>query len=1004
VPDHARLTTLAESIADGTAVDWGMAESSAGDAHELRLIGHLRLAAAIGRAHISTEGAPSGGGSRRELPDTALQPGARWGALHVLAKVGHGRFGDVYRAWDPALDREVALKILRRTGSDDELAAAVVEEGRLMARVRHPNVATIFGAQRIGSTTGLWMEFVEGRTLAAELQADGPFSAGALGHVASELCAALGAVHDAGLVHRDVKAQNVLRDSRGRLVLGDFGTGRELDAAGAGGQGLAGTPTHLAPEIFAGQAATAASDIYSLGVLLFHLATAQYPVQGRTLAELQSAHATGRHTRLGTLRPDLPAWLTAVVDSALDPDPRHRFASARDMAAALAPPAWRAPRLRQVAVSIVALVTTVGLLAGLSRPTIPAVPVPPGSAVLVADIQNDTGEPLLDGTVRFALERELAAMAPVAARGRIDDALALMRRPSGARLDTELAREVALRDGAIAAVVGGRVERLGTRYAVTLEVRRPDDGVLVASLHEPSLQLASLLDGIRRLSAGVRRHLGGRAAAAGPRSAPMPRVTTSSLRALQLYAKAYDGLFERNPSAASATAAESLLREAILADPGFADAHRMLAFAVRVAGERSGRSRLDEARGHADRALELAQTAGVSERIRSQGEWHAVRFFANPPEPQASEHARGVLASCSALLELDSEDVQALTQCAEFHQRIEDPNPAFAMRLADARPLNPHAQVAAARALLTQSNDLARAQQYLARAVAVPLTEETAEPVTTARLFAARQAWVDDRPHDAVRIADALRAEFDSTSGVVRAAIARPLWSLYLDLGQLARAEEIAGADDRSIGRRASLAVVASFREDPATLRRVLRRLYPRVEEAGNVVSTFVEAGLVADARRLIAAQWTQTAPRPPSYSNYVRMIDANLSLAEGRHSESIETLTALIQEHGSRPFGSRRARQARLLADALTARGNLDRAIAVLESVPPRHVRVMGWGLNGQAEWLQIRDRLAALYRRVGRTDEAAAVEDGLRVLLQFADDDHPIRRRLAASGPAAP
>ena len=315
-------------------------------------------------------------------------------------------------------------------------------------------------------------------------------------------------MHDAGLVHSDVKAQNVLRDGRGRLVLGDFGTGRELDAAGEGGQGLAGTPTYLAPEICSVSRPRPPATSTAWACCSSISATAQYPVQGRTLAELQSAHATGRHTRLDALRPDLPAWLTAVVDSALDPDPRRRFASARDMAAALAPPAWRGPRLRQAAVSVVALVTTVGLLAGLSRPTFPAVPVPPGSAVLVADIQNDTGEPLLDGTVRFALERELAAVAPVAARGRIDDALALMRRPSGARLDTELAREVALRDGAIAAVIGGRVERLGTRYTGDRRgapARRRNAGRFAARAKPAA---ASMLHGIRRLSAGVRRHLG----------------------------------------------------------------------------------------------------------------------------------------------------------------------------------------------------------------------------------------------------------------------------------------------------------------------------------------------------------------------------------------------------------------------------------------------------------------------------------------------------------------
>ena len=153
----------------------------------------------------------------------------------MIEHVGCGRFGDVYRAWDAALDREVALKILR---ADDEAAVQtdIVEEGRLMARVRHPNVVAIHGARRIDGATGLWMEFVKGRTLAAELAERGPLAAAELASVGIQLCRALAAVHSAGLVHRDVKAQNVLRDDAGRVVLGDFGTGREFeDSASSSG-------------------------------------------------------------------------------------------------------------------------------------------------------------------------------------------------------------------------------------------------------------------------------------------------------------------------------------------------------------------------------------------------------------------------------------------------------------------------------------------------------------------------------------------------------------------------------------------------------------------------------------------------------------------------------------------------------------------------------------------------------------------------------------------------
>ena len=218
----------------------------------------------------------------------AIPEGATWGSLRVLERVGQGAFGDVYRAWDSRLDREVALKLIRRLESLDSIASHVIDEGRLLARVRHPNVVTVYGADRIDGRVGLWMEFVRGRTLEAVLREQGPFGAEEATLIGLDLCRALSAVHGAGLIHRDVKAQNVMREAGGRIVLMDFGTGR--DDLSDRPADVAGTPLYVAPEVLGGAPATAESDIYSVGVLLFHLVTGSYPVKGRTAADLREAH------------------------------------------------------------------------------------------------------------------------------------------------------------------------------------------------------------------------------------------------------------------------------------------------------------------------------------------------------------------------------------------------------------------------------------------------------------------------------------------------------------------------------------------------------------------------------------------------------------------------------------------------------------------------------------------------------------------------------------------
>jgi WD40 repeat protein len=338
------LIALAESVADGSTPDWVTAESSARSSYERALIARLRSISDIARLQASLS---AGGDPLAAFADRPPIPPFKWGSLEARELVGSGRFGNVYRAWDPRLRRDVALKLLRARDGD-AVDDDVIEEGRLAARVHHPNVVTIFGAQRIEGRTGLWMEYVEGRTLEAELSEHGPFDAERLSAVAMELCAALDAVHEAGLVHRDVKASNVMRDGRGRIVLGDFGTGRELDDPDDDRVGLTGTPAYLAPEIFRREPATPRSDVYSLGVLLFRLATGRFPIAGGTIREIRRAHDEGSRPSLGAIRRDLPAHLVEAVDRSLDPRPDRRFATARAFASALAATTTRP--MRRVAV------------------------------------------------------------------------------------------------------------------------------------------------------------------------------------------------------------------------------------------------------------------------------------------------------------------------------------------------------------------------------------------------------------------------------------------------------------------------------------------------------------------------------------------------------------------------------------------------------------------------------------------------------------------------------
>ncbi len=363
------LIDLATAISDGAPVDWPSVQSSNISEADHAVLQHLRVIAEIVSLQQRLMSQPVHTSVVDELrQDAPRAPDARealpsWGPLRLIRLVGQGAFGEVYRAWDSRLDREVALKLLRRRESRRSSGSSLVDEGRLLAKVRHPNVITVYGAERIGDHAGVWMELVDGPTLAQLVASNGPFAPDEVARIGRDLCGALAAVHRAGLLHRDIKAQNVMRDADGRIVLMDFGAGREEQTAVASPRDMAGTPLYLAPEIFEGAAASVQSDIYSLGVLLYHLATGAYPVDASSFVGIRDGHRRGARRLLADARPDLPRALVGVIDRALAPEPAARFDSVGSMEAALAALAPAAePQPARKHLTVVSMVAAAALI------------------------------------------------------------------------------------------------------------------------------------------------------------------------------------------------------------------------------------------------------------------------------------------------------------------------------------------------------------------------------------------------------------------------------------------------------------------------------------------------------------------------------------------------------------------------------------------------------------------------------------------------------------------
>jgi len=293
-PNRALLEEIAAQVADRRPVDWQLLTRTHPDIAAL-----LRQLAAVDAI-----------ASRHDEP-------ASWGSLDLLDKLGEGTFGEVFRAHDRVLQRDVALKLARHAG-DSHLA-----EARRLARVRHPNVVAIHGVEVHDGRAGMWMDLLPGTTLERVLEEHGPLSSAEIIEIGITLCDALGAVHGAGVFHGDIKAANIMREPSGAIVLMDFGAGRH------------GTPLILAPEVLDGGSHSVASDLYSVGVLLYRLATARYPFHADSLSELADLVRTGARIPVDELRPDLPPGLGRAIHRVLSVAPADRFETAAQLAGSL---------------------------------------------------------------------------------------------------------------------------------------------------------------------------------------------------------------------------------------------------------------------------------------------------------------------------------------------------------------------------------------------------------------------------------------------------------------------------------------------------------------------------------------------------------------------------------------------------------------------------------------------------------------------------------------------
>jgi hypothetical protein len=260
------------------------------------------------------------------------------GRYSIVRELGRGGMGIVLLARDVALDRPVAIKLLPPAlATSPTHRARFVREARTAAALSHPHIVPIHAVEEHEALVFFVMTFVDGETLAERVARLGPLSSPECARVVQEIAWALAHAHANGVVHRDVKPENVLIErASGRVVVTDFGIARTAGPASESGEAeVVGTPRYMSPEQASGDTVDGRSDLYSLGAVAFFAATGRPPFDAASAAGVLAKHAIEPATPLASVRPGLPVRFTAAVDRCLAKDPAERWPSAEALAAAL---------------------------------------------------------------------------------------------------------------------------------------------------------------------------------------------------------------------------------------------------------------------------------------------------------------------------------------------------------------------------------------------------------------------------------------------------------------------------------------------------------------------------------------------------------------------------------------------------------------------------------------------------------------------------------------------
>ncbi len=562
------------------------------------------------------------GATHSLFDSTAIEPGTKIGDYEILNLIGSGGMGEVYRAEDVRLARDVAIKVLSPfVTNDPDRLRRFEQEARAAAALNHPNILAVYQMGVYQGTTYLVSELLEGNNL-RELMKSGPLPWRTATEFAVQIAHGLAAAHAKGIVHRDLKPENLFVAKNGQAKILDFGLAKltSVDEASVPGPvtevGLVmGTVGYMSPEQVRGQIVDYRSDFFAFGTILYEMLCGQRAFTKATAADTMSAILNEDPPAISQLITMIPPGLQRVVRRCLEKNREQRFQSASDLAFALealsdtgtsAVPEAR-PTTRGALWKVAIPPVVIALLLGgmLYRRSSQNKHLTERDTTVLADFVNTTGDAVFDDALKTALTVSLrqSPFLNVLSDNKVVATLRLMARPTTSPLTPDVVREVCQRAGS-KAYIAGSIAPLGNQYVLALQAVNCQSGDLLAEEQVTAASKEKVLDALGGAASKLREQLGESLATVQTFDVPLSEATTFSLEALKAHSLGVKALGEKG-------AADALpyFQHAIELDPTFGMGYSALGDDYNSLGE------VGRASEYYTKAFELRDHTGEREKL-----------------------------------------------------------------------------------------------------------------------------------------------------------------------------------------------------------------------------------------------------------------------------------------------------------------------------------------------------------------------------------------------------